>query len=165
MGVDGLSQLDNQTGTRSISVEMWHILTQEGMDLPVHIQLQGCSMSPLIRRRRDYVTIRPIRRPLMQGDIVLFRRPEGVYVVHRVWKMTTDMVQTLGDNCHEADTPVPRDAVLGLVTHVTRGRHTFCVDTPMWRFLGRCWSALQPLRRIRRILFDALNALFRRFRR
>ena len=152
----------HQNSTRTISVEMWHELTREGADMPVRIQLQGHSMRPLIRCRRDYVTIRPIRRELKRGDIVLFRRPDGIYVTHRLWKLRGDMVQTLGDNCLDPDNPVRRDAVLGLVTHVTRGTRTFCVDTPVWRFLGRCWSFLQPLHRLRMMAPDVLRSRFRR---
>ena len=160
-----MSQTENRTGIRSISVEMWHSLTREGTDLPVTIQLQGSSMHPLIRIRRDHVTIRPIRRLLIRGDIVLFRRPDGVYVVHRIWKILSGTVQTLGDNCDRPDAPIPCDQVLGLVTHVTRGKRTFCVDTPFWRFLGRRWSSLLPLRQVRRRLSGSLKTLIPHFRR
>ena len=152
----------HQSGTRTISVELWHELTRDGADVPVRIQLQGYSMCPLIRCRRDYVTIRPVFRPLIRGDIVLFRRPDGVYAAHRVWKLSENTIQTLGDNCYDPDAPVAAGDVLGLVTHVTRGERTFCVDTPIWRFLGRCWSSLLPLHRIRMIASDVLRSRFRR---
>lgn len=138
---------EHNTGTRAISIEAWRALTTEGIDLPVHIQLYGHSMHPLIRFRQDYVTIRPVRRALLPGDIVLFQREDGRYVVHRVWKLRGQTVQTLGDHCINPDEPIQAADVLGLVTHIQRGAHNFCVDTTFWRTAGRLWSASMPLRR------------------
>lgn len=146
--------------TREISIEAWHALTIEGIDLPVHIQLYGHSMHPLIRFRQDYVTIRPVSRSLLPGDIVLFQRGDGRYVVHRVWKLRRQTVQTLGDHCMAPDEPIPAADVLGLVTHIQRGAHTFCVDTPFWRAAGRLRSASMPLRRAARRLLRPVKQAF-----
>lgn len=131
---------------RAISVEQWLTLTREGIDLPIHIPLYGHSMHPLIRRQKDIVTVRSLKRPLKKGDIVLFLRADGHYVVHRVHLLREDGVQTLGDHCSAPDAPIAASDVLGIVTHIRRGKLTFCVDTPVWRAAGRLWSAALPLR-------------------
>ncbi|MBQ0059556.1 MAG: hypothetical protein KBS83_06330, partial [Lachnospiraceae bacterium] len=57
---------------RNISIEEWTAMAAQGIDIPVRIQLHGYSMQPLIRRMRDYVTIVPVDREMMVGDVVLF---------------------------------------------------------------------------------------------
>ena len=45
-------------------------------------------MSPLIRYKKDYVTIIPLEAPPVSGDIVLFADfTRDRYVMHRVWKV------------------------------------------------------------------------------
>ena len=58
--------------TKSISIPEWHRLAEKGMALPVRIQLNGGSMSPLIRMNCDYVTVGPLNETPATGDIVLF---------------------------------------------------------------------------------------------
>ncbi len=140
-----------------ISIEEWRRLTAEGGRISVHIPLNGVSMQPLVRRQRDIVTIIPATRKLIVGDIVLFQRSDGTYVVHRLQKIFGDSVQTLGDNCPFPDSPIPIYSVLGIITHVRRGKHTFCVDKPIWRFLGRCWMFLRPIRNVIRFCFSRLK--------
>lgn len=132
---------------REISIEQWRRLVADGAELAVHIPLNGVSMQPLVRRLRDRVTIIPIRRPLRKGDIVLFQRADGVYVVHRLIAIGEQTVQTLGDNCPSPDSPIPVSSVLGIVTYVQRGKRRLHVDSSAWRLAGRIWSAIRPIRK------------------
>lgn len=145
-----LSDTPSQAGPtkRSISVERWHALAEEGIDLPMTIPLNGSSMQPLIRKNCDTVTILPLRRPVTSGDIVLFSDHRGRYVVHRVCKRKGDLVITIGDHCRKSDLPISEDQVWGLVTHVHRNRRSIPVNNPIARSLGRIWMALLPLRRV-----------------
>ena len=59
----------------SISVPEWHKMAQQGDAPPVRIQLNGSSMEPLIRIRKDYVTIVHMEGSPGIGDIVLFSDP------------------------------------------------------------------------------------------
>ena len=139
-----------QTRVKSLPIEQWHALGLEGNMLPVTIYLEGDSMRPLIRRGRDKVTILPLSRALMKGDIVLFRGGPERYVVHRVWKMRGNMVRTLGDNCYNPDPWMPLEDVWGLVVKMERDGRTFLLDSPASRFFGKVWMAVYPLRRIYR---------------
>lgn len=138
-------------------------MVEAGHCVPVNIQLHGFSMQPLVRRLRDVVTIIPLQRPLKKGDVVLFQRRDGAYVVHRVWKLRDSQVQTMGDHVRCADAWMPVTAILGLVTHVKRDERRFCIDTLAWRSMGRVWLALHPLRKgVRRILGALKRRLLRR---
>ena len=92
---------------RYLSIAQWYALCQSGTVLPMCIPLDGDSMRPLIRRRSDRVSIVPITRPLLCGDVVLFEYPAGRYVVHRIYRMRDDSVQTLGDHCWNPDPWMP----------------------------------------------------------
>ncbi len=117
------------------------------MLVSVVINLEGDSMRPLIRRKRDYVTLVPAMRPLKRGDIVLFARVDGSFVLHRVCRMKDSQVQTLGDGCWEPDGWMPADRVLGLAVRLKREGRLFVLDSWFCRLLGIGWMALLPLRR------------------
>ena len=132
---------------RSISIEAWCEQAREGNALPVTVPLDGESMRPLIRRGRDPVTIVPLQRPLIKGDVVLFNKGNGIYAVHRVWKILPGAVQMLGDNCWNPDQWVPEQNVLGHVVCYTRNGRKYRLDTPKARAWGRAWMALYPVRK------------------
>lgn len=131
---------------RSISMEQWHAWSKTGSAPAVTTRLYGDSMGPLIRREKDEVTIQPLSRKLKRGDIVLFRSEYGRYVVHRVWKLQKQQVQTLGDNCWEPDPWMPYDDVLGQVICMKRNGRVIWLDHAVARGIGRVWMALRPLR-------------------
>ncbi len=141
---------DAEGAERSVSmpVEQWCTLVQRGAAIPVTIPLMGTSMMPLIRYEKDPVTILPLRRPLERGDIVLFRREDGAFVVHRVYRLSEDgsRVQTWGDNCLTPDRPVACSEVLGLVVSMNRRGREIPLDTEKQRRRGIRWMD-SPLRR------------------
>ena len=150
---------------RSLSIEQWRQLGLQGDMLPVTITLDGESMRPLIRRGRDRVTILPAARKLRIGDVVLFRRSPGVYVVHRVWKIREGMVRTLGDNCVNPDAWMSVSDVWGLVVKLERGGRSFRLDGKPARAFGRCWMATYSLRRSYRLLRSSCGKVIRLLRR
>lgn len=132
--------------TRAIPMEQWCALAREGCAPQVTICLEGNSMRPLIRRAKDPVTIVALNRPLIKGDVVLFRLG-GKYIVHRVWKLKDGMVCTFGDNCWNPDPWIPLEQVLGLVVKYSRGGRMHRLDTGAARGWGRLWMSLHPIRR------------------
>ena len=132
--------------TRSIPIGEWIALAREGTAPPVTIPLEGSSMQPLIRRSSDPVTIVPLQRPLKIGDVVLFTTGPGRYVVHRVWKLEEERVQTLGDNCINPDPWLPYACILGQAVLFSRNGRRYRLDTPAARLWGRFWMLLYPIR-------------------
>lgn len=136
--------IDDESGR--IPEEIWETLAAEGFNVAIKVPILGGSMQPLLRPKGDFVKIIPLRRDLVLGDIIVFRRDDGRLIMHRVCKLMQDRVQTIGDNCEKPDRPVPYDAVFGLATHVIRGKHTIYVDNRFWRFVGRVLTLTIPLR-------------------
>lgn len=145
-----------------IPVEEWHALGLDGAAVKAVIRLAGHSMQPLIRKNRDFVTVQPIKRRILKGDIVLFRNADGRYIVHRVRKTNGDKIQTMGDSCAEPDREISAAEVLGYVTHICRKNRTILVDTPVWRLAGRFWLAVNPLRKIIRFVFRPFKRMLGR---
>lgn len=137
--------MTQETKTRSIPMEQWCALAREGAAPPVTICLEGDSMRPLIRRGKDPVTIVPLSRGIMKGDVVLFRLGER-YVVHRVWQLKEGLVRTFGDNCWNPEPWFPEEQVLGQVVRYVRNGRTHRLDTPAARAWGRLWMAIHPIR-------------------
>lgn len=136
------------TQVRTISIEEWCRLNKEELCLTARIRLDGNSMYPLIRRMKDYVTVSPLKRRILKGDIVLFRRADGQFVVHRVYKIKGQRVITMGDNCARPDSEIAADRVLGYVTRIERGNRTINSDSFLRRRFGLMWLRLLPLRKL-----------------
>ena len=134
--------------TVGISIEEWCRLSGQGLQIPVEIKLAGSSMQPLIRMNLDLVTILPLSGNLSAGDIVLFRRADGAFVVHRVYQLKGDTVITLGDNCENPDPPMQREQILGKVVKIQRGNRTIIPGSKRERRYGRIWMRLLPVRKI-----------------
>ena len=146
-----------------LSIEQWLELTKEGVVLPVHITLSGDSMRPLIRKGKERVTILPVTRPLMIGDIVLFHdKTSGRYVVHRVFRMENDKLQTLGDFCVHPDRWMDRSWVYGIVTEIHYRNRCFSTDSNFSRAFGRVWTAIRPIRPIYIGIHRGIRRVYRR---
>lgn len=147
----------------SLPIETWHALSLEGNVLPVKITLDGDSMRPLIRRGRDTVTILPVHRALKKGDIVLFKGGETRYVVHRIYKIQGESVQTFGDNCYKPDAWIPVQNVWGIVTRMERNGKTCSLDNQASRVFGRLWMLLHPVRMFYKRTRSLAGRCFRKF--
>lgn len=105
----------------------------------------GDSMEPLLYNRSTRVVIRRADRPLHPGELPLYRRPNGRFIMHRIIRADADHYYTRGDNRCGLET-VPRDWVLGVVTEIYRGSHHFSVSHPVYRLYVAVWNVLYPLR-------------------
>lgn len=141
--------------TVHLSVDEWHRLALEGAEIPVNLTLSGESMRPILRKNRDTVTVIPVYRRLKRGDIVLFRRNDGMNVIHRIAKIKGETVVTLGDNCVYRDDPVNISQVWGIAVLAVRDGKKIRLDSTVSRLFGILPLVARPLRslwrKIRRI--------------
>ena len=65
----------------------------------IQIKPQGYSMYPLLLPGRDEVQIEKTDiTKAKRGDVLLYRRQEGILVLHRVYRRTKDGLYMVGDN-------------------------------------------------------------------
>lgn len=84
------------------------------------LKIRGTSMFPLLRNQKDSVRLNPITEELKKKDIVLYRRKNGAYVLHRIIKIKDGVYSMVGDNQRIIETPIYRDQILAIVTHLIK---------------------------------------------
>lgn len=114
----------------------------------VQVSPRGYSMYPLFVPGRDQAVIAPSREvPPKRGDIVLYRRKEGILVLHRIWKREKDHFYAVGDHQWEVEGPLEVSCILGAVTGIVRKGRFFSVKNLLYRVLAGLWLWARPVRR------------------
>lgn len=108
----------------------------------------GTSMEPLIRADRDKVLLAPLPdRPLLAGDIVLYRRQNGQTVLHRICRVRKDSYDMLGDGQLWIEQRVTKEQILAFAREVRRPDGVLLCDTPQERSRA-CREMKQKIRRL-----------------
>ncbi len=120
-------------------------LQKEGV---LFYRIEGVSMQPMLRQKRDTVVIRPPQGRLKKLDVALYRRESGKYVMHRVVQVLPDGYVIRGDNCFFDETDITDREIIGVLTaFVRKGREHRSTDR-LYRLYARMWVASYPLRRV-----------------
>ena len=114
--------------------------------LGVNLTVTGNSMLPFLVHKRDSVYLSAIAEKPKKGDIILFVRPDGKCVLHRVKKVIKDGVYFVGDGQTETEGPVPYDALLAICRAVTRKGKIIDEKSFTWFFFKKIWLNMIPLR-------------------
>lgn len=119
---------------------------------PVQTFTSGTSMEPLLYDHDTWVYILPLDRPLKVGDVPIFWRDDGCYVIHRVVGVGKDVYYTRGDNCIDGEV-VPKERMLGRVVDIYRHGRCIHENDPLYRCYAALWVPLRRFyRRVRRKL-------------
>ena len=125
-------------------------LIADGAAVPLVVS--GNSMEPFLRDGRDSVILSACRASApRRGDIFLFERNDGAYVVHRVHSTDGENVWFVGDAQSFIEGPIPRARLLAEVRTVTRRGAVVKRSSPPWAYFA--WrravkSAVRPMSRI-----------------
>lgn len=124
-------------------------LVQEGND--VSVRISGSSMSPFLAGQRDIILISPITCPLKRGDMALFQRTTGQYVMHRIRyvrkKKGREQYYFIGDAQIHTEGPIERNQICGIITAVQRKGKWWKPGSFWWEFFRVVWLRMIPLRR------------------
>ncbi len=105
----------------------------------------GRSMRPLIRGGRDTVVVEPLRHAPRRGELVMYAKRDGLYIIHRIVGVSDGRYLTRGDNCISCEC-VPRERMVGVVVEICRGGRHISVDDWQYRAYVWLWMRLAPLR-------------------
>ena len=120
--------------------------------------VSGSSMTPFLVSGRDTVLLSRLERPVRRGDILLYRRSSGQYVLHRVWRVEHDGSFTIvGDAQTELERGIRADQVIALVTAVERKGKRMGPGSFWWEFFEKVWIRMVPLRRLVWKLYNAVT--------
>ena len=111
----------------------------------VPLVISGNSMSPFLVHRRDTVYLSKASRPLKRGDMILFRRDSGDYILHRILRAEQGIYILVGDAQNWMET-VREDQVMATVTAVRRKGKLLTEGSFCWIFFEKIWIRMIPLR-------------------
>ena len=115
----------------------------------------GISMLPLIRPGVDSITL-VLPTTVNKGDIVLYKRDNGQYVLHRVMYIKKGEYIMCGDNQYEHEHGIKKENILAKVKGIYRGEEYFETDNKEYQ---RYVKRKLPIRRakIRFLYFIGVN--------
>lgn len=114
---------------------------------PVVAMSSGDSMEPLLFHRSTRVVIQRADRLLKKGDLPVYRRPTGEFVMHRIIRVKDGCYYTRGDNRYSVE-QVPSTWVLGVVTEIYRKNRHIGVTDWNYRIYVKLWCWSYPIRYI-----------------
>ena len=138
--------------------------------------IKGASMMPLLRQARDTVHVERVelahtgkdafaQAALAPFDVVLFRRPNGAYVLHRIVAQEGNRYLVWGDNCETVEVVDPSQ-IIGRMTEFWRGDRKRSISCLRYRayvsFCCRPWQARMRFNRVVHRLHARLAATARR---
>lgn len=91
------------------------------------IPITGTSMNPLLIQGRDFVFIKKPDFPLEIGDIPLYRRDDGAFVLHRIVGKDDKGYILCGDNQFILEHNITEKHIIGVVCTICRDGETFDV--------------------------------------
>lgn len=124
---------------------MEEILAQGGS---VEMTVTGHSMEPMLHDRVSRVRLRAPRE-LKRGDLPLYRRTDGHYVLHRVTQADGGCMTCCGDAQWVFEPNITRSQIVAVMEAFDRkGRRWVRADSALYGAYWRVWLAIRPLRHL-----------------
>lgn len=123
------------------------IRLQLSHDGVANLTVTGSSMMPMLHNRRDTVMLSKLTAMPRRGDVILYQRENGSYILHRVVKKPdgTSCV-CCGDNQWREE-KVPLDRIVAVVTGFRRNGKKYDVTHRGYRSYVLLWIGLFPVRK------------------
>ena len=127
----------------------------------VRFTAHGKSMLPLLGDSVVELTAAP--RLLQKGDMALYRRTDGQFVLHRVMRVSADGSYVMcGDNQYWLESPILHEQVLAKVLRFAQNDAMISVENAVYRRYVRRRIFSRPLRAMAARLFAALRSVSRK---
>ena len=128
-----------QKQTRSLSIRELMPLVEEELaqGKEVLLPVKGSSMVPFLYNGRDSIYLcAPQQKRFRAGDLVMFRRKDGSYAMHRIYRVNGDgSYDIVGDNQIACDKAITHEMIKAYVPRVIRdGKEIDCTQGA-WRAL------------------------------
>lgn len=116
--------------------------------------ISGSSMNPFLAHGRDTVYLSRLTRPVRRGDMLLYRRENGYYVLHRVFKAGPESLTMIGDAQTVLEPGIQPEQVIAIVTRVERKGKQLAPGSFWWELFEKGWIRIIPLRRLIQRLYS-----------
>ena len=134
-------------------------LIDEGFD--VTLTITGNSMRPMLTHLRDSVVLTKCDpNTLRVGDIPLYRRENGTYVLHRIMKVHDTAYDISGDHQWVLEKDIQKSQVLCVVKGFTRKGKYYSCEHKGYRFYSFLWRKIFIFRKFIMATHGKLHRLF-----
>ncbi len=116
---------------------------------------KGTSMNPLLRQGIDSVVL-VAPNDIKKNDILLYKRANGQFVMHRAIKITRKEYVMCGDNQCSHEHGITKDNILAKVKGIYRGEEYFETDNKEYQ---RYVKRKLPIRRAKIRFFSTLRKI------
>ena len=139
--------MEPTSGKIDMNTYLTELTALAGQGRQVSLTITGNSMAPFLVHGRDRICFQKPDGPLKKGDMALFRRKNGDYIMHRVCRTEPDgRCYFLGDGQQEVEGPIAPAQICGVVIRVCRKGRWLGPSSFWWRFFRGPWLWLRPLR-------------------
>ena len=128
------------------------------------LRISGNSMAPFLVHGRDTVFLTAVKRPLGVGDIALYQRDSGAYVLHRICAVEQNGRYTMvGDAQTAVERGIRKEQIFAVVCRAIRKGKEQGPGSFWWEFFEKVWVRVIWLRPcLQRMYGGARNVLGRR---
>ncbi len=102
---------------------------------------RGTSMLPLLVQERDSVVLKKISEKPKRGDIFLYRRDNGAFVLHRMVGKDDMGYIFCGDNQLTLEHGITDSHLIGVVVRLYRGEKCIKLSSPAYRLYVFLWRS------------------------
>lgn len=119
----------------------------------------GTSMQPLLKHHENPVVLLPVSAGLKRLDVILYKRANGQYVLHRIVKVTKKGYVCCGDNQTRLEKYITDDMVIARMAGFYKGGEYIDADSGEVRRYAEKRVRSIPLRAIK----EKLSSVRRKF--
>ncbi len=128
-----------------------------GMD--VRMKVSGISMTPILHNIKDSVVLTKTDR-VKKYDIVLYKRTNGKYILHRIIGRKKGAFVMAGDFETEKEYPVYEDMIIAKVTSFCRNGKDYKPEDIVIRLYSVIWVLVFPVRQWILYMLNCIRRIF-----
>ena len=122
-------------------------------------------MRPMLTQRTEQLLIEKLNADPKVNDVVLFKRRNGKYVLHRIIRKYDGKYLIRGDNCYDREM-VCFDQIIGILKGFYRGsRYIDCRSNKTYLCYVAFWRITYPVRFAFHIFLQFIRRVISGFRR
>lgn len=122
----------------------------------------GISMLPLLRQGIDTVKLVKPTLPLKKFDVILYKRPDGKYVLHRILKIKKNEYYLCGDNQLFIEKGVKESWIIAIMDGFYRGDEYIDVTNKKYLKYVKKRTSTRWFRKLKYIIKRVLVKIFKR---
>lgn len=119
----------------------------------------GESMLPFIRPNRDTVVLKRVEGNIKKYDVVLYKRANGTYILHRILDILPEGYVLCGDNQWVWEYGVKKEQILAVMDGVYRDKKYIDVRSGKYCLYKKLWCVFFPARKYFLFLYRLLNRI------